>query len=210
MEVGMDRQIRPEDVEPSEVTARLEAELAEAKLRTFEHARRQEVAKPTDQQVQEAAESLRNIPELRPEAWQRLDDSHRLQVMQEVEQRMAAIQGRPLVRVVAEPMERGVCGGYRQGDKTIHISQEHLRSNNAREVLDTVVHEGRHAYQHYAITHPGFHPDQAQVRAWAENLRPGHYIRGGRVPGAYMRQPVEADAWVYAGRIVRQVMGGAR
>ena len=52
----MDRQIQPEDVEPSEVTARFEAELAEAKLRTFEHARRQEVAKSTDKQVHEAVE----------------------------------------------------------------------------------------------------------------------------------------------------------
>jgi hypothetical protein len=195
-------------VEPSEVAARSEAELAEAKLRAFEHARRQEVAKSTDQQVHEAVESLRGIPELRPEVWRGMvDDAQRLKVLQGIEDKMARIQERPPVPVVAEQTKPGEFGGYIRAEGKIIVSLEHMRSNDIREIMDTIVHEGRHAYQDYAVTHPGFHSDQAQVEAWDWNCR--HYMRAEQVgQSAYMQQPVEADAWAYANRIVRGVMGG--
>jgi hypothetical protein len=170
-----------------------------------------DVAKPTDQQMQEATEAIRDVQELRPEVWRGLDDAQRLEVLREVESRMAEIQGRPPVEVKVEPMEPGVYGGYNREDGIVRISQEHLRSNKPEEVLDTVVHEGRHAYQHYAVEHPGFHPNQAEVEAWDWNTQSGHYLRPEIVgQRAYVQQPVEADAWAYAGRIVRNVMGGPR
>jgi len=39
------------------------------------------------------------------------------------------------------------------------------------ELIDTIAHEGRHAYQHYAIEHPGFHPNTHEVDAWRENFK---------------------------------------
>ena len=168
-----------------------------------------DVASPTDQQVQEATEALQGIQELRPEVWRGLDDAQRLGVLREVESRMAEIQGRPPVELTVEQMDPGTCGGYDRTEDVISISQEHLRSDKPEEVLDTIVHEGRHAYQHYATEHPGFHPDQAEVEAWEWNMQPGHYLPAEIVgQRAYMQQPVEADAWAYADRIVRNVMGG--
>lgn len=168
-----------------------------------------EVAPPTEQQVQEGAEALRSIPELRPEVWQGLNDGEKLEALQNAENQMAEVQGRSPVEVRVEQMGPGQHGGYTRGDRVIHVSQADVRSDNPREVLDTVVHEGRHAYQHYAVENPGFHSNEAEVEAWELNMQPGNYrtveMDGAR---AYMEQPVEADAWSYASRVVRNVMGG--
>ena len=168
-----------------------------------------DVAKPTDRQVQEATEALSDIQEFRTEEWRNLDDAQRLDALREAESRMAETQGRPPVEVKVEQMESGVYGGYNRKDGVIRISQEHLRSSETAEVLDTVVHEGRHAYQHYAVEHPGFHPNQAEVEAWDWNMQ--HYLSPEMLgQRAYMQQPIEADAYAYAGKIVRNVMGGPR
>jgi hypothetical protein len=164
-----------------------------------------EAVKSTEQQVQEAQDAIGKIPEFRPEVWRGLDDARRLEAVQNLEGRMAAIQQRPPVAVEAEPMKPGLFGGYSWSEGRMRISQQHLRSNDVKEIQDTIVHEGRHAYQHYAVTHPGFHSDQSEVDAWANNMQPGHYLRPEVVgQRAYQNQPVEADAWSYAGQIVKR------
>ena len=66
------------------------------------------------------------------------------------------------------------------------------------DVIDTIAHEGRHAYQHYAVEHPGFHPDEHEVEYWRANfetyLQPNLYGFD-----AYWMQPVEVDARRYGG-----------
>ena len=197
-----DRAYEPKVEAASKVMDRLESH-EEA---TFQST---DVTKPTDQQVREATEALRDIQELRPEAWQGLDETQRMNAIRQVESRMAEVQRRPPVEVKIEQMKPGMYGGYDRSDRTIHINREHLCSGDSAKVLDTAVHEGRHAYQHYAVEHPGFHPNSAEVKAWDWNLQPGNYRtveKNG--PRAYMEQPVEADAWAYAGRIVPNVMRG--
>ena len=71
-----------------------------------------------------------------------------------------------------------------------------------QELVDTVVHEGRHAFQHYAVEHPGVVTDEHVVQAWAANMAPGGYLSAEEFgQRRYQSQPIEADAWSYAARI---------
>lgn len=168
---------------------------------------RGDVAPPNDQQIEQATEALRGMDELHTEVWQGLDRGQRLEVLREVEGRMAVIQRRPPVEVGAEHMKEGMFGGYSPQDNAIRVSEEHLHSNDVREVVDTMVHEGRHAYQQYAVDHPGFHSNQAEVDGWRYNI--DHYLPAEVVgQRRYMQQPIEADAFAYGNEISRNVMGG--
>lgn len=39
-----------------------------------------------------------------------------------------------------------------------------------RQTIDTVVHEGRHAYQHYNVEVRTVHESDAEVASWRENF----------------------------------------
>lgn len=186
---------------------------AESGPRTLEREllKKTEAVKPAEQQIQDAIKDLGKIRELRPEVWKGLNDAKRLEVIKNVEKQMAKIQGRPPAEVKVERMGPGQYGGYALGAGEMRISQAHLRSNDTAEILDTMVHEGRHAYQYHAATHPGFHPNRAEADAWKRNFQPGNYLRPEIVgQRAYERQPVEADARAYANKIVPKVMGGKK
>jgi hypothetical protein len=90
----------------------------------------------------------------------------------------------------------------------MHLNPELLAdSRNLTKAVDTIAHEGRHAYQHYAIEHPGFHPDAAQTSAWAANFH--NYLTAEQYGfEAYRNQPVEADAWAFGQAIRDRLYGG--
>ena len=74
------------------------------------------------------------------------------------------------------------------------------------QLIDTVIHEGRHAYQSYAIEHPSVHGDtpeaRKEVEGWAKN-EGKYYSHGLR----YYVQPQEADAYSYAREKINEVFG---
>ncbi len=43
------------------------------------------------------------------------------------------------------------------------------------EVLDTLVHEGRHAYQDYNVNVYEIHPRHSEVASWAETMEGGKW-----------------------------------
>lgn len=67
------------------------------------------------------------------------------------------------------------------------------------QLFDTIAHEGYHAYQGYAIKHPGFHKDMKQVKEWAINDRNVKYFRRG---DEYLVQPRERDAYSTKSRLI--------
>lgn len=153
----------------------------------------------TDVQVQQAVDEINQIEEIRPEVWQNLEAGERLAVLQSIEDRMAAIQARPAVTVSAHEMDASTFGGW--NGQAIELNAAHLASDmSVSEFVDTIVHEGRHAFQDYAIQNPGVVSDASIVNAWAENRE--NYLRAEEYgQELYMAQPLEADAWAYAGRI---------
>jgi len=157
-------------------------------------------------QAQVAAVALQALQGLQSDEWQKLDFRERLEVLQKVENSMAEVQGRPSVQVNAEVMGKPTLFGVYDGTK-ITLNDAPIKENDIRGVLDTVIHEGRHAYQHYAVTHPGIHPKSSEVEAWRDNR--DHYL-DAELYGQemYQNQPVEADAWSYADAVVERYYQG--
>lgn len=76
----------------------------------------------------------------------------------------------------------------------------------ARETLDTIIHELRHAVQHKAANEPGFwNVSDERRHEWANNMTPGHYIRPEVNARAYAGQPVEKDATTFAAMVMEGV-----
>jgi len=157
-----------------------------------------------DPQVQQAVDAIGSIENLNPATWDSLSPDERVATLQNIEDRMAGIQGRPAVEIyVDDTLEPNTFGGYDPETGTITVNASHLDSDMpVDEFIDTIVHEGRHAYQDYAVKNPGVHADAEQVNSWAENMQPGNYLRpedyGQEI---YEHQPVEDDAWNYATHI---------
>jgi hypothetical protein len=154
------------------------------------------IAPSDSEQVSEAVDRLGHIPEIQADAWQGLDSEKRLEALKNVEETMAEIQKRPAAAVTSEPMERETFGYF---NGKIHVSAEKLGTESVAENVDTVVHEGRHAYQIRSIDNPGFHGDRAQVKAWAENW--ADYKDPQFDIEEYANQPLESDARNYASAI---------
>jgi hypothetical protein len=150
--------------------------------------------------VQEAVDLL--SPAVWPlySKWPSLSSRERLDHLREIQSKVGAIQGRKPVPVIPESMPPYLFGIY--DGSLLKISQEHLDTpDRFWHVVDTLLHEDRHAYQRHAINTLGFHPDSAQVRAWTSNWK--HYLDGERVPArVYRSQPVEADAFWFAESVV--------
>ena len=144
-----------------------------------------------------AIESLQQIDGIQPDNWEQLSDTERLSVLQDAEYCMADIQERPPVEVGICQAGSGEFGYYDPEDNQIWIGSYEFENSGAQENLNTVVHEGRHAYQDHAISNPGFHSDQGEVDDWSENFD-NYYkaeIYGDEI---YRNQPVEKDAYLYA------------
>ncbi len=149
----------------------------------------------------ETAEYLTSIEGLRSANWEGLTMEGRLENLRLLESRLAEIQGRPPVPIVAEEMEDA---GFFDG-KALHVNIEHVKDSSMRlEVIDTVAHEGRHAYQAYAVAHPWVHENKAELMYWAANgdayFHPKH-IGEKFGPEYYLNQPKELDAWSFAAAV---------
>lgn len=139
--------------------------------------------------------------------WESLSFASRLEVLQAVENHAAVRVGRTPRQVEGRWLHDGpdgvVLGEYDPADNRIHINNSQLMPNarygkQSDDLLDTVLHEGRHAYQHQVVRGEVHHPDAEEVKAWAENMKSGNYVQFSQNPRAYWQQPIEADARAYA------------
>ncbi len=161
-----------------------------------------------EKQVSRGIETLQQVDGLKPDVWEKLSLNERLEVLQEVENGMAEVQGRPAAKVITR--KKGGFGAYSVKSNTIFINEKFLARNDIAEQVDVTIHEGRHAYQRYAIIHPGFHANESEVLEWKDNLKDGcKNFRTIQLHGfrAYRTQPVEYDAWSYA-YTFRQILYG--
>jgi hypothetical protein len=185
----------PEDEETLEDTSQQETD----SIASFEQ--------DPEQHVNAAVESLQEVEGIQSDAWQELEPGERLEALQEVENRMAELQGREPLTIRTEPMESGSFGYY--DGQSITVNENDLAGTEmpVHEFVDTVVHEGRHAYQDHAISNPGT-VDEGVASAWAENMKPGNYLTAEEYgQEAYANQPIEADAWNYGSSIAGSLYG---
>lgn len=138
-------------------------------------------------------------------AWSSFSPAERLEKLQEFQSRIAASQSRNSVPLVSSRMDVSVFGVY--DGRQIRVNQDHLASPDSFwQILDTLIHEDRHAYQHWSLITPGFHTDPDQVRAWADNWN--NYLDPKEVSfRRYRSQPIENDAFWFAESVVLGIIG---
>lgn len=169
---------------------------------------------PNDiEQIEGISDAMAETPELFPENWQQLSLDQRVEVLNELEVKIAAIEHRPPCPIYTKDMgaiERR--GDMLLGSMGVHVSSMFgesitinsrlLNSNDPvffREALDTLVHEGRHSYQTYNMTQRETHTSQGDLTNWHRNLDEFGY-QSAQQSGfkAYWLQPIESDARKFA------------
>lgn len=173
--------------------------------------------------TKEIAAELGNMEGLRYENWTNLSENEKLDLLNSVEQTQATLERRDAMMVEFEDLPRNTFG-YQDGiNNKIVINRAHIQSNHPfyhREAIDTIIHEGRHAYQHYNVEIRTIHESDAEVASWRENFydpKYGYYQSLGQkmyIPvgdGTYHEmsdnrlyeyQPVEIDARNFASDVM--------
>ena len=154
------------------------------------------------------------------EVWTQYSVKDRLRLLQEVENRRAKIDGRPPVAVIGAPNDPTSLGMYAEGKvlgvpvKVIFINALFLEDGSGKldfhtgiKALETILHEGRHANQHYIMDH---HPDRVAAQVLHEWLSsraryfPSEEPLKGDLEGKdlifYCLQSIEMDARRFARR----------
>ena len=148
------------------------------------------------------------------EKWHMISDEQKIEVLQAIENKMAYDSGRMPCMVEGRFMHTGndgiVLGSYNDSDKRIYINtsqfdSESLYGRDSSRLVETTIHEGRHAMQHQVANGEIEFDNKILADIWKYNLQPENYISFKNNPRAYYNQPVEIDARNFASRMLKQV-----
>lgn len=145
--------------------------------------------------------------------WRTLDKATRLAALQEVENRRARLDGRrpiPVVEGKSDVYVRnpGLMGGYVHQEKVIRINYRFLEddsiAHSGMEGLDTILHEGRHAFQFFTLEEQPGRVSEGTLLEWLSSFVV--YFDSSRAPAGlkekfqalYMLQAIESDARRFA------------
>lgn len=155
---------------------------------------------PSDNiQVEAISDVMTQVEGLEYDKWKTLSFDKRMEVLQQLENEVAQIAHRPPCIVVSQNLGEGHLGFYEQGSNCITINENYIKSTDCYDaVLDTLIHEGRHAYQDYNLNVRETHPRHGDISNW--NLNELHGYQDVEHCGfkAYQLQPVESDARAFA------------
>lgn len=139
-----------------------------------------------------------NITRVRTENWKLASPEQRIQILQDLEDGVAKEQGREARRVSPTKMsDDGYCGKYDSNKPDeIQINEDYLDDRLVDQginylCMETILHEGRHAYQDDAMNGKIQH-DRSETELWKMNNTGNIYKTEQN--GYYRYQPVEADA----------------
>ena len=173
------------------------------------------------EQIESIANYMVSVEEIRFDNWKDLSLEQQVDVLNKMEQCIANIEHRPSAIISIKDMDTKTYG-YQLGDSIV-INSKYLNASASspevlEQMLDTLIHEGRHRYQHYNVEERLVHDSIAEVKSWRENLyelgyrdgSPIHLIEFGPVglftnerlsdegKRLYYYQPVEIDAREFA------------
>lgn len=149
----------------------------------------------------ESVDYIKSIEGLQRALYETSSLEARMQSLRTLEARMAEIQGRPPVKVAFEEMGADTAGFYDPREQCLHVNIEHVKDPRYRlDVIDTIAHEGQHAFQHFAVEHPELFPHlQDVIPYWKANMTNAYfepkYIGEVFGPEFYYNQPLELNAW---------------
>ena len=214
-----------ESVEPIANETDVPSELAD-RLESFKWKGTEKLEVLRDSEVTERiAEYLSGLEDLKYENWTKLSLEQRKQLLNQIERQIAAIEHRPPLPIEVEKMKASTFGYQSNYYHKIALNSLYVGSNSQkdyREVIDTIIHEGRHAYQHYNVDVKCIHESGAEVETWRENFYDSQYqyyrSTGQRIvipynDGSlhdvdfrlYYYQPVEIDARNFADDVMKRL-----
>ena len=132
------------------------------------------------------------LSRFKSDSWAKLNQQEKIDTIQELENRYAVEQKRPVSKIEAEDNPYNY-GSYAKSENTIRIRMEDSEANTSYEILDSYYHESRHAQQYQAIE-SGKGLDETTRNVCQTELR-GNYVGGGKY---YDMQTCEMDSNNYA------------
>lgn len=164
-------------------------------------------------QISEAVEAMENIDGLEFKDWKESSFEERVEALQKLEDKVSEIAHRPSCYLNVQDLGEGNYGYFDPNTKEITLNSSYINSDNFadyKETLDTVLHEGRHAYQDYNITEREVHPRGTEVENWRLNNNGDLGYLDAQTWGfeLYQYQPMEADARAFAGDAINQFLKG--
>lgn len=146
---------------------------------------------------------------LQSEKWETYNNQEKLDILQVIcDYECKNNLGCDSPKVVAgHPEHDAIYGSYSSQTKTIIINVEHLANDPAEDVLDTLLHEARHAYQHAAVNaFNAIEEDLSEeakalscfktIESYRDNFE--NYISGNGDYYSYYDQEVESDSRSWA------------
>jgi len=169
--------------------------------------------------TEQIAEYLTGVESLKYENWKKLSLEERRELLNGIENRIAQIEHRPPVPIKVEKMDARTFGYQDSYNNLIALNSKYVMSDSKesyRDVIDTIIHEGRHAYQHYNVDKKCIHDSLSVVNTWRENFYDPKYryysgssvvVIGSNKIGdvgyrLYYYQPVEIDARNFASDVM--------
>ena len=166
------------------------------------------------EQIESVSDVLSDCEHLNFEEWGNLEIDERIEVLNSLEKQIADIEKRPPCHISASPMAEGVLGGYNPETKGIELNEHMIESSGNdyiyyTELLDTLIHEGRHAYQDYNVNVNEVHSRHSEVESWAETMEGGKWDYWGDTSSLlgqrlYEQQSIEIDARNFAADVINK------
>lgn len=172
-----------------------------------------EAGRPTEHfldhhEVRAGLTELKQVDGLRREKWDSMSEGERVKTLQEAENRLAKVQGRPPEQVHAYKGDPGSYGEYvnpqeaarrklagePNAEPGIHVNSRHLE--DPATSLNTVAHEGKHAQHHQMSLGRQAHPDEAKNQGLVRNDTVT-YVGHDQDPRGYTVQATERNAGSY-------------
>lgn len=170
----------------------------------------QHIEAPKDQiQIEKASEAIENIRGTKYSEWKEMSVDRRADVLQKIEDSVAEIARRPSCTINIKSLSENNYGYFDPETCEITVNSDYMSSSyeDYCECIDTIIHEGRHAYQNYNVYYEQIHPNSKEVSDWDSNWNLYGY-QDAQTYGfeAYWNQPVEADAREFAERVKDRVL----
>lgn len=170
-------------------------------------------------QAEKIKEIYQTMPELQFGEWRNLSAEERVKILGAFEEKIADIEKRNFIPVCHEPMEPGHMG-YHDGQKLV-ISDQLICSNeyaDYKTTLNTLFHEGRHAYQNHNLYICRTETSDETYDSWVVNRKKMGYSSGDtsfpfnlfsyfkeKCFNKYYTQPVEVDARLFAEAVEKKL-----
>ncbi|WP_298069902.1 hypothetical protein [uncultured Mailhella sp.] len=158
-----------------------------------------EQEKEHDLYMQNEIFALLETPAYNKETWSRATVEQRKDILQNYLAELSTIYG---VKISSEidfcHLGTSTRGQYSPNSKQVTINEDYLSRTDSYQIMQTMIHEMRHAYQYAAVEDPGSYNVSAEtIEQWKNNFAPGNYYSGDDY-SRYVSQPIEYDAKNFA------------